>query len=237
MSFILLLSACSGNAEASNIDYAAEMTEIVAEATALREAISARETEAASTAVAAATYVVNQEGVNQQLVATLRVLNPPTEQFVDTSGITIAGMNEAFEDYATPDATVIATFAVGGFASGGGSANGVTFGEIGTALAVNGNGCAVEYISQFPAVSHQIYATAFVSSARRGTDIGVIWSWNGQQMFQEGGYIVPSDSGNFCLWFAMVPNEGQFAFLEGDWTVQFFANGVAVGNPYAFLVK
>jgi hypothetical protein len=72
----------------------AELTALADEATAIATSGIANGTQIARTVQAAETSAANLQGINRQLVVTLRALIPPTQQIVTLSGAVTPGYNE-----------------------------------------------------------------------------------------------------------------------------------------------
>lgn len=199
------------------------------EGTAIAQAAQIQGTAVAETAVAAGTYVAERESINSQLVQTLRVVVPPTQQIVSQSGLVTPGMN------ATVSPMEMAAIAP---AAGAAMAAGTTetqFVDVATAVSVRDNdGCAVAPVSSFSAGVERIYATARALNIRAGTQMAADWLYNGTLIYQSESWTVSADDDDFCLWFYVEPDD--FAFSAGSWSVQLYANGVAIQPPAAFTI-
>ena len=233
LALLLLLavvgSACSAlTPEDPAATLQAEREGYIAEATSIAQSAQAQATEVQATAVAAQTHVAAMEGRNQQLLATLRVVLPPTQQIVNSSGVVTPGS--------------MATQAPGGIAaptqpgaSGDvpantdGSLGDMRFTQVGTASSVrDSDGCAVALEYSFPANIQRIYITTRGLNVKAGTQMHVEWDYQGQSTHTED-WTVPTDDSDFCTWFYIEPTGDQFA--SGNWSVSLTANGVPVDPP------
>ncbi len=206
----------------------AEREGYIAEATSIAQSAQAQAAQVQATAVAAQTHVAQMEGRNQQLLATLRVVLPPTQQIVNRSGAVTPGS--------------MATQAPGGFAAAtqpgasgdapantGGSLGDMQFTQVGTASNVrDSDGCAVSLEYSFPANIQRIYITTRALNVKAGTQMHVEWDYQGQSTHTED-WTVPNDDADFCSWFYIEPTGAQFA--AGNWSVSLTANGVPVNPP------
>jgi hypothetical protein len=208
----------------------AEQTAYVEEGTRIAGTLEARGTEVVTTAVAAQTYVANVDGINRQLAVTLRAVNPPTQQVVDTSGLVTPGMVVNPGELSVP-APISATQSAG--ASGD---NTNVFSEIGTAARVRqADDCADGLQSQFSSGDTQIYVTSRVLNARSGTVVIAEWYYNGQLVTPSEPFTIPRDDDDFCLWFYIEPTDAPFS--PGDWSAQFVVNGVAIQPVATFTIS
>lgn len=242
---VLLMGACTG-LDPNVLNPAtmqAELTAIADEETRIAEAGTALRTQVAATAVAAETYVVRADGVNTELVRTMRAVMPPTRQLVDTSGGATPGLNAPLSPadaaFLTPNApgTMADTAAMAGAPApipGDPSArNQLT--EVGVSLDVReSDGCAADSTTQFSAAVPRIYATARALNIVGGTSLYVAWSYEGASVSQSSVYTVPSDDDDFCIWFYLEPTDA--ALSAGAWSVQFFIDG-APGPTANFAVS
>lgn len=204
----------------------AELTALVDEATLIATAGVAYSTQIARTVQAAETTTANLQGVNRQLVVTLRALIPPTQQLVTMSGAVTPGYNEPLPGQ-TPVAlgTAVSTPQASTVDSATGTVN--QFTEITTAAAIqSSDGCAVSPQTTFSTTSGRIYATARVLNITAGTRVFVEWRYNGQAVATSVTYTVPQNDPNFCLWFYLEPVDAPFQ--AGSWSAQFFINGSPV---------
>lgn len=199
------------------------------EGTAIAQAGQIQGTAVAETAVAAGTYVAERESINSQLVQTLRVVVPPTQQIVSQSGLVTPGMNATV----SPMEMAAMTPAAGAVMSA--STTETQFVDVATAVSVRDNdGCAVAPVSGFSTGVERIYATARALNIRAGTQMAADWLYNGALVYQSESWTVSADDDDFCLWFYVEPDD--FAFSAGSWSVQLYANGVAIQPPAAFTI-
>lgn len=228
----LLIGACSalsGDNPAATLQ--AEREGYVVEATSIAQAAQVQATQVLETAVAAQTYVAQMEGRNQQLLATLYVVLPPTQQIVNSSGVVTPGLLATQSPGGfVPDVTQSAgsdTNSTGG--SGAASLGDMQFTQVGTASSVrDSDGCAVSLENTFPANIQRIYITTRGLNVKQGTQMHVEWDYEGQSTHTED-WTVPNDDNDFCLWFYIEPTADQFA--SGSWSVSLSANGVPVDPP------
>ncbi|PJF25733.1 MAG: hypothetical protein CUN53_11285 [Phototrophicales bacterium] len=194
------------------------------EGTAIAQAAQTQGTAVAKTAVAVGTYVAERESINSQLVQTLRAVVPPTQQIVSQSGLVTPGMNATVSPMEMPAMTSAADSAVQ-----------TRFVDVATALSVRDNdGCAVSPVSSFSTNVTRIYATARALNIRAGTQMAADWLYNGTLVYQSSPWTVSVDDDDFCLWFYVEPDD--FAFSPGSWSVQLYANGVAIQPSAAFTI-
>lgn len=122
----------------------------------------------------------------------------------------------------------------GGAAAADGSPN--QFTQIATAAGVReSDGCASSYTTSFSVGASRIYATARVFNVRAGTNVYVQWSNEGQVVATSSTYTVPQDDPDFCLWFYLEPSDAPFR--AGNWSAQFFSNGVPQQPPAQFTMN
>lgn len=110
------------------------------------------------------------------------------------------------------------------------------FTQIATAAGVRDtDGCASSYTTSFSVGASRIYATTRVFNIRAGTNVYVQWSFDGQVVSTSETYTVPQDDPDFCLWFYLEPADAPFQ--PGNWSAQYYANGVAQNPPAAFTMN
>ncbi len=226
----ILIGACSAlTPEDPAATLQAERDGYIAEATSIAQSAQAQATEVETTAVAAQTYVAVMEGRNQQLLATLRVVLPPTQQIVNSGGVVTPGlMATQAPGGVVPEGTQPAT---GGdnTANTSGSLGDMQFTQVGTASSVrDSDGCAVSLEYSFPANIRRIYITTRALNVKAGTQMHVEWDYQGQSTHTED-WTVPNDDADFCTWFYIEPTGDQFA--SGNWSVSLTANGIPVDPP------
>src|ERR1700709_2023903 len=87
LTFLLAVSACSAlTPENPAATLQAQRQGFVDEATSIAQAAQVQGTQVQGTAVAAQTYVAQMDGRNQQLLATMAVVYPPTQAIVENGG-------------------------------------------------------------------------------------------------------------------------------------------------------
>jgi len=214
---------------------AAQSTAYADEATAMVSDLQAQGTAVQSTAVFAETYVTQMDGINRQMVATLRAAVPPTQQVVqgrDTSQPLISGL-EGLPQENLPD-NVDASGAGAGAGAGTGVSGITEFQPVQTASSVRASdGCADVVTTEFTVDSTIIYATTRAFNMRAGTDMNVEWSFEGQVVYS-WQFVVDVDDADYCLWFSMTPQDAPFT--PGDWSVRMLANGAPLPSPANFRI-
>lgn len=230
-SLLICLGACNalGSAD-TRATLQAEQTAYIEESSRIAETLEARGTEVVATARAAETYVANAEGINRQLAATLRAVNPPTQQVVDTSGQVTPGMIANPGELSA--ATSIPATPVGGTAVSS-DINMLT--EVNMATGIRqSDGCANDAQTQFPASATSIYLTARVMNATAGTTVSAEWLYEGQLVVQSDGFTISEDAPDFCVWFYIEPTDAPFS--PGSWSAQFVINGVPAEPAALFTI-
>ena len=186
----------------------------VTEAAGIGQTALAQHTRVIGTARAAETYVVSMNEVNRQLLATVRVVNPPTAAVYSNPSAALAPAPNV--EAGTPAPPTLA------------------FTEISTASAVrDSDGCADVLQTEFSADTSRIYVTGRALNIRAGTRMSVQWSYDGQVRFEEP-WTVTSSASSFCFWFYAEPS--NFEFTPGQWTARLFADGVTVEPPAPFTI-
>ncbi|MBE0689809.1 MAG: hypothetical protein IH587_06770 [Anaerolineae bacterium] len=213
---------------------AVESTAYAAEATAMALDLQAQGTAVYATAVFAETYVTQMDGINRQMVATLRAAVPPTQQIVqerDASQPLISGLEGVPQENLPGNADASS----GAGAGAGAGASGITeFQPVQTASSVRASdGCADVVTNEFTVDSSTIYATVRAFNMRAGTDMRVEWLFGGQVVYS-WQFVVDVDDADYCLWFSMTPQDAPFT--PGDWSVQMLANGAPLPAPASFRI-
>ncbi|NDJ63239.1 MAG: hypothetical protein GYB67_19115 [Chloroflexi bacterium] len=192
----------------------AERQMYIAEATSIAREAEILGQEVAATAAAAATYVAQMEAINDQLVATLRVADPPPARRGVGGGASALGS-------APPgDVTAITGERFGGFS--------------GTAASTReSDGCITEPQQAFAADVGRVYAGVEAFDIRAGVTMGVEWYYEGQTVWTET-FTLDQPETQICLWFYIDPS--LLDLREGRWSVQLFADNIAVMAPMAFTI-
>jgi hypothetical protein len=178
------------------------------EATTIAQAIQSQATQVQGTAVAAETYVAQTDGINQQLVATLRAVIPPTEQ------IASGGMGGG-----TPQAILEGER---------------WFIKTGTSTSVrDSDGCVVDPTQSFGSDVSRIYATFEAHNIEAGVRLSAEWSYEGRSVWTEG-FNLERGSSFICLWFFIDSSEVEMT--PGTWSVQLFADGFKLESPMPFTI-
>ena len=229
---MITIAACSPAAEVTITPTVrlVNREEFQREATAIAQAMIIQSTEVAGTAVAAQAYVIQQESINIQLAATLRVIVPATRQVVDMSGPVTPGMVATLSPLTTPGA-ISATQSAGSVIMPAASpspaennSTGTQFTEIGVSLSVrDADGCADGLTTAIPTGATRIYATARAFNIRAGTLMGADWLRDGQVVYQSSPWTVETNDDDFCLWFYIEPVDIEFT--PGAWAVRLYADG------------
>jgi hypothetical protein len=205
---MMLLGACQVfNRPDTQATLRAENAIFAAEASAIPQTAQVEATQVHETVVAAETIIASGSSVNLQLMATARVLVPPTPARAGTTG----GIGNP------------AGAAVSGV---------LQFVDTRTASSVREtDGCAVDSQSRFTSMSPQIYITTRALNITSGTQMGVEWFYQGEMIWSEN-FVVSQNSDSFCLWFYIDPQ--TVTFSPGGWTVRLYANGSAIEPELTF---
>jgi hypothetical protein len=228
-SLMICLGACNalGSVD-TRATTQAEQTAYVEESTQIAGTLNARGTEVVATARAAETYVANADGINRQLAMTLRAVNPPTQQLVDTSGQVTPGMIANPGELAA--ATILPATAVG-TPPAASDINRLT--EVQTAPGVrDADGCSNGAQTQFSTGATSIYLTGRILNATAGTMVSAEWLYEGQLVVQSAGFTINENDLDFCVWFYIEPTDVSFS--PGNWTARFVVNGVPVEPSASF---
>ncbi|MBC7811080.1 MAG: hypothetical protein H7175_08040, partial [Burkholderiales bacterium] len=205
---LFLTSACQAfQSDDIGATVAADSARYVTEAAGIGQTALAQQTRVLSTAQAAETYVVSMNDINRQLLATVRVVNPPTAAVYSNPSAALAPAPNV--EAGTPAPPTL------------------SFSDINTAIAVrDSDGCPDVLQTEFSADTSRIYITARALNIRAGTRMSVQWSYDadGQVRFEEP-WTVTSSASSFCFWFYAEPS--NFEFTPGQWTARLFADGVA----------
>jgi hypothetical protein len=237
---MLLVTACAPSAEVTITPTVrlVNREEFQRESTAIAQAMVMQATEVSGTAVAAQAYVAQQESINIQLAATLRVVVPATQQVIDMSGPVTPGMVATLSPLTTPGA--IATQSAGSVilpaaSPSPGADTGTHFTDIAVSLSVrDDDGCADGATTTIPSSATRIYATARAFNIRAGTLMGADWLRDGQVVYQSSPWTVEGDDDDFCLWFYIEPVDIEFT--PGAWAVRLYANGQALEPLASFTI-
>jgi len=233
---LLAISACSAlTPENPAATLQAQRQGFVDEATSIAQAAQVQGTQVQGTSVAAQTYVAQMDGRNQQLLATMAVVYPPTQALIENGGPSTPGQvptpapvgsfggastNAAPTQGGSNDASAAGT---------PGSLGDMQFTQVGTASSVrDSDGCAVSLVYSFPADVKQIYITTRALKIKAGTEMRVEWYFEGQMTHNET-YTAPRDDNDFCLWFSLEPTDS--ALSSGNWSVKLFANNQPTDPP------
>jgi hypothetical protein len=223
---VIAASSCSAFATVDTAATAtAQFTPVAEESTAVRQTLDVQATQVAATAVAAETYIIQMEGINQQLLSTLRVVIPPTQQIVGNAGAVTPGMNEMAMSDASGALSPAMTSEVGA----------ASFNLIATASGVNSaDSCPIDNKVQFTPNDPRIYVTARAFNVTAGTLMNAAWSFNGSVVYDADSFTIETDDSDYCLYFYISPQD--VAFSLGSWSVQLFANGVPIMPTASFTI-
>ncbi|MCC6804213.1 MAG: hypothetical protein IT319_15130 [Anaerolineae bacterium] len=201
-----LLIGCSGTLPDSPATQRAEISEIIAEATAIQVTREANEAQVIGTIEALHTQVAHRSAINQHLHATLRAVVPATTR--------VAAHGDAV---ATPQAITQGRR---------------WFVKTGMASRVNeSDGCSHTPESDFNTSTPRIYATLKAYNIESGTPLSASWTHQGQKVHEES-FRLDRSAGEICLWFYIDPQ--TVAFTPGMWTVQLYADGFPLESVMAF---
>jgi hypothetical protein len=220
----LLLAACgalAGPDPQSTLQ--AANAAFVQEKTGIAQTLDAREAMVSGTALAAETQVIERNSINQQLLATVRAGDPPTQQLVvaNPTGNFPTALPNTDGVVQTPEVNIDSNAAP--VPSG-------QFVEIVTASSVReSDGCAETPQSQFSTSDDRVYVVTRAAQVSAGTIIGVEWRFEGQPA-DSSSYTVSQDEQNFCLWFYLDN------FSPGNWSVQLTADGAPITPAPSFTV-
>jgi hypothetical protein len=231
---LFVLCACSavGNAPNSGATMQAEQTQFVDESTRIASTLRVRGTEVMATAAFAETYVMNADGINRQLAATMRALIPPTDQVIDTSGLVTPGLIARPGELAAATSAPNAPEAAGTVSAD--SPN--VFTEVATAAGVrDSDGCATAPQSEFSSSATEIFVTARVLNATAGTTVSASWAYEGEEVVVSPSFTIEQDDPDFCVWFFIEPVDVTFS--AGSWSVQFVVNGAPQQPPASFVIS
>lgn len=216
---------------------AVESTAYADEATAMARDLQAQGTAVQTTAVYAQTYVTQMDGINRQMVATLRAAVPPTQQIVqqrDTSQPLISGVEGLPQEEQPGNADASGAGAGAGAGAESGSSGITEFQPVQTASSVRASdGCADVVTTEFTVDTTTIYATARAFNMHAGTEMSVEWSFGGQVVYS-WQFTVDVEDADYCLWFSITPEDAPFT--PGDWSVRMLANGAPLPAPANFRI-
>lgn len=224
---MLTLTACGALAAPDNQGtLQAQNDAFRLEATAIRQTLDARDVMVRATAIAAETQVVERNSINQQLLATVKAGDPPTQQLIVVNPTGVLPTALPLPGMPTPDAAAVTQpEAVSApLATNGQFVDTVTTGQI-----RDSDGCAVSPQAQFTLDTDRIYIVTRALEVSAGTQIGVEWFYEGQ-VVDTGSWTVPQNESNFCLWFYLDE------FSPGNWSVQLSANGTPISPAPSFTV-
>lgn len=159
------------------------------------------------TVIAAEATMVMVRGVNQQLVSTLQSVVTPTPPLETRQQI---------------DVTLAALFE-----------GRRLFVKTGMGREIDANGCVVEPIINFTPSDTRLYATARAFNIEAGVPLVARWSYEGTLVYEES-FVSPGNFADWCFWFALTPNEAEFAV--GAWAVRLFADGFQLEDPISFTI-
>jgi hypothetical protein len=202
----------------------AQNNSFVAEATGIAETARAEHTAVMATAYAAQTRVIEQNSINQQLLATVQAGNPPTQQVISIEAGT------PYTSLATPVANTGTEVTAPEFV-GTPDLGGMQFVDTVTTMRIREatDGCADGTQTQFGINSGRIYVVTRALQLQAGTQIGVDWSYEGQSV-ASNSWSATENRDELCIWFYLD------SFSPGSWTVQISANGTPVSAAVAFTV-
>jgi hypothetical protein len=177
---LLILSGCQVlNRPDTPATLRAQNDGYLSEATIIAQQLSDKRASVQATAQAAQATIDYTDNINQQLLATVHAVIPPTPH-MEVDAVTT-------DEIASPSQFV----------------------DVGVATSVRqSDGCATSLQTSFPTDIPEIYVTARALSVPANTQMTVEWKFSGQVLHQES-WMVPNNETNFCLWFnlnaAMAP--------------------------------
>jgi hypothetical protein len=206
----VFLSACQVfNRPDTQSTLSSQNATFVAEATSIPQTAQVESTQLYETVVAGEATITQGSSINLQLMATARVLIPPTPARVGTGGGVVGT--------STSNTGVL------------------QFVETHTASVIREtDGCAADSQAQFSPESPRIYAASRALNVRAGTQMSVEWYYEGQMVWPES-FTVSQDDDDFCLWFYIDPQ--TVSFSPGNWTVRLYADGTAVQPDMTFTIQ
>lgn len=179
----------------------------VAEATRIAQTAQVEVTVVAATAQAASTEVAAMQSVNAQLLATVRVGDPPERRVV------VANVGS------TPE----------------GAEGQRWFVKTGTSAAVNeADGCVQDAQIEFPSGIPRIYATVRVYNIEPGVRMSATWAYEGDQVWEDA-FTVQQGADQLCIWFYV--DESYVPLTPGNWSVRLFADGFQLEGPMSFVIR
>ncbi|HEX2907403.1 MAG TPA: hypothetical protein VHO69_11115 [Phototrophicaceae bacterium] len=221
VALLLSLSACQvfqttdvqATRQAENSLYVAEATAIAQTAQAHRDTIQV-------TVAAADTQVAEVNSVNQQLLATVRALVPPTPQRIVGNAPEVSGDFTAPEVIGTPLGE-----------SGAGGSNFIN--TVVSASVRASDGCPTSAQTQFSINTPEIYVNTQALSISAGTVMRVEWFYDGGVVLEDS-WTIATAATNFCLWYFITPDD--VTFQAGQWAVRLSANGTAIEPEVTFVM-
>lgn len=208
-----LLSACqSVTGEDAQFGLQRDLEAYSTEAAALREDMQVQRTAVVTTSEAAGTEAAVYRGYNQQLIATLYVLNPPTP----TGPAVVANAQGPLplSMYDLSDGMM-------------------RFVQVGTAGQITPDDrCFVSHQSFFTPQSNVIYTVAFALNLQAGTQVRVDWQYGGD-IVHTSAYVAPQFAEGQCIALELRPSNTEF--LPGNWTATLYINGEAL-DPISFTI-
>jgi hypothetical protein len=178
-------------------------------------------TQVLETAFAAETQVARANNVNQQLLATVQMVMPPTPAVVPG----IAPDNSTGGEMMMDTADVGFTSALPGI---------MQFVDTGTTSGIRrSDGCADGYQTEFSRNTPQIYVVSRALTISAGTVMSVDWSYEGQIVLQDT-WTVDANAENYCVWYFITPND--VALTPGNWSARLYANGQSIDPIISFRV-
>jgi len=170
------------------------------------------QTEVVQTVQAAQTEVSQQDGINNQLLATVRAGSTPTIAIVP------APRQQSTGEFGTLNEPV-----------NNGALQFVLTGISSSIFATDG--CAVDPQGSFPVGIQRVYATIQAFNIASGTVMAVEW-FNGNEVVWSESWTVDQNYDQICIWFFLDPF--SVTFTTGVWSAQMSANGTPIQEPMTF---
>jgi hypothetical protein len=206
---LLLLAGCEAfNRPDIPATLSADNLTFQAEFTALAQAGSSAAAAAEATRLAGQATLDYTESINQQLMATARVVVPrtpnPVVNALPASGPTTTAAGMQLVD------TVVA-----------GNRSEV-------------DGCAVDVRSSFQQTESRIYVITRAVNITAGSRVNAEW-WFGGQQVASSDITIGADDESICLWFYI--DSSSIPFTPGEWTVRVLLNEGFVPPEVSFTVQ
>ena len=209
---LFLLTGCQALTSTDNsATLVVELTRLVTESAAIRQAAAIDQTRAVSTLSAASAKVAEISAVNAALAGTVGAsftATPPIRAVVvnaaDMSGS--LGMDMMDEQPAGDDGQAA-----------------MRVSDVETTRRIRSDdGCSSGQVLQFEGDDERIYVTARVVALRAGTNFVVDWLYENRAVYRSS-WLADYSAQFECIWFYATPSD--FPFLPGVYTTTLYVNG------------